>query len=287
MNTLQLCIIYYTVAVSVDRYLYISMGLSPSQYCTVRNALRIILSLTIFSIIFILPYWFKFRVITQIDAKNRTLYKMSCKYYENLNKYLFQLIIPDTDIGQQKTFRDIVSIYIYIPVVHVIPLLTLIFINILTMRRLIQYHDEHRRLLFNSIQRMAMIKPNMIYSRRHYHVSIMLIAVVLLFILCRLPMLINQIYEVRNSISDDYISKKNLYFQCRIRRTFNTFANLMQTINSNGNLIIYLLCCQNFRQTSEELFEKLSNYFLRLQSNENFLAKMHLRSRASTHSTDM
>lgn len=79
MNTLQLCIIYYTMAVSVDRYLYISAGVNPSQYCTVRNALRIILSLTIFAIIFILPYWFKFRVITHLDSKNRTHYKTTCK----------------------------------------------------------------------------------------------------------------------------------------------------------------------------------------------------------------
>jgi len=79
MNTLQICIIYYTVAVSVDRYLYISLGLQTNVYCTVRNALRIIICLTIFAIIFIIPYWFKFRVITQIDIENRTRYKMTCK----------------------------------------------------------------------------------------------------------------------------------------------------------------------------------------------------------------
>jgi predicted phosphatase len=79
MNTLQICIIYYTVAVSVDRYLYISLGLQTNLYCTVRNALRIIICLTIFAIIFIIPYWFKFRVITQIDIENRTRYKMTCK----------------------------------------------------------------------------------------------------------------------------------------------------------------------------------------------------------------
>lgn len=80
MNTLQLCIIYYTIAVSVDRYLYVSMGLNVSQYCTIRNALRIIFLLTIFSIIFIIPHWFKYHVITYIDSQNRTDYKLSCKY---------------------------------------------------------------------------------------------------------------------------------------------------------------------------------------------------------------
>lgn len=80
MNTFQICIIYYTVAVSVDRYLYISMGLSTNLYCTVRNAFRIIICLTIFAIIFILPYWFKFRVTKHIDTENRTNYRMSRKF---------------------------------------------------------------------------------------------------------------------------------------------------------------------------------------------------------------
>jgi len=80
MNTFQLCIIYYTVAVSIDRYLYVSMGLNTSPYCTVRNALRVIICLTIFAIIFMLPHWFRFRVTTRMDAENRTHYQMSCKY---------------------------------------------------------------------------------------------------------------------------------------------------------------------------------------------------------------
>ncbi len=196
------------------------------------------------------------------------------------------MILIDTDIGQQKIFREIVNIYIFIPIVHVIPFITLIFINILTVRRLIQYHHEHRRLLSNSIRQMPTIKSNMTYySRRHYHVTIMLVGVVLLFLLCRIPMLINLIYEVRYSLSDEYSSKDSRYFQCRIQRIFSTFANFMQTINSNGNLIIYLLCCQNFRETSKELFEKLLNY-IRLQINEHILTIIYGRSRASTHLTD-
>ena len=122
-----------------------------------------------------------------------------------------------------------VDIYFYIPLVHVIPILTLIIINTLTIRRLIIYHGEHRRLLSKSIRQMTMVKTNVIDSRRHYYVTIMMIGVVLLFLLCRIPMLINQICEIR------YLTKHNLYFHCRIQRIFSTCANFMQTINSNGN----------------------------------------------------
>lgn len=76
MNTLQLCITYYTVAVFVDRYLQVSMGLDASHYCTVRNSLRIILFITIFSIIFMLPYLFKSHIVTQIYTENGTQHEV-------------------------------------------------------------------------------------------------------------------------------------------------------------------------------------------------------------------
>ncbi|CAF0919857.1 unnamed protein product [Rotaria sordida] len=269
MHTLQLCITYYTVAVSVDRYLYVSMGLNASQYCTIRNALRIILLLTIVAISFMIPHWFEFRVITHINNANRTYYTKSY-----------------TSIGQLKMFREIVKIYIFIPIVYVIPFLTLIFINILTVRRLIHYHDEHRRLLSIPVRQIAHLRTNFNYSRRHRHVTVMLIAVVLLFLLCRFPMLINHIYEARYPTTDNYISKENLYFRCRIQHILNIFANFMQIINSNGNLIIYLLCFQHFRETSKELFEKLLTY-MGIQSNDNLSSVTQTRSRGSTLLTAM
>lgn len=189
-------------------------------------------------------------------------------------------------IGEDKFLREIVNIYIYIPIVYVLPFLTLILINILTVRRLLQYQDEHRRLLSISIRQMASLKTNIVYSRRHRHVTIMLVAVVLLFLLCRIPMLINQIYEVRYLTMGHYKSNDNLYFRCRIQRTFNIIANFMQTINSNGNLIIYLLCCQNFRETTKELFEKLVSC-VRLATGENVLPMVYRRSRGNTRTTDM
>lgn len=189
------------------------------------------------------------------------------------------LIFLDTEISQHKIFREIINIYIYLPIVHIIPIITLILTNILTVRRLLEYRDEHRRLLSKSIRQMAMTKTNLTCTRRHSHVTIMLIGIVSLFLLCRIPMLINQLYDIQNSLSDDDLSKTNRYFQCRIQRIFNTFANFMQTINSNGNLIIYLLCCQNFRYTSKEVIDSI-----RIWVNDIFI---HGRSRSSTRSTDM
>jgi len=73
MNTLQLCSIYYTVAVSFDRFLYLSCGLQADLICTIRNALRTIGLITIFSTLFILPHWFKYQA--ELNSDNRVQLK--------------------------------------------------------------------------------------------------------------------------------------------------------------------------------------------------------------------
>ena len=69
MNTLQLCSIYYTVAVSFDRFLYLSFGVQAETICTVRNSLRVISGITLSAVLFILPHWFKHRVVLTEDKR--------------------------------------------------------------------------------------------------------------------------------------------------------------------------------------------------------------------------
>jgi hypothetical protein len=82
MNTLQLCSIYYTVAVSFDRFLYLSYGIQAEVICTVRHSLRIITAITIFSILFILPHWFKHRA----ELYNNNRFRLKC------NKLFFSFV---------------------------------------------------------------------------------------------------------------------------------------------------------------------------------------------------
>lgn len=194
-------------------------------------------------------------------------------------------IFIDAFSGQDKRFFHITNTSIYIPVVYIIPFIILILINISIIRGLTHYYDEHRRLLYASIRQMAMLNANFTYSRRHYHVTIMHIAIVLLFLICRCPMLIKQIYEVRYSIGDNDMLKSLHYFRCRARFILDIFANFMQIINPFGNLIIYLLFYQHFRETAKNLVEKVL-ICLRLHSNENPFLITYQRSRGDTRSTN-
>lgn len=78
MNTLQLCSIYYTVAVSFDRFLYLSYGIQAETICRVRNSLRVIGLITIFAILFILPHWFKHQVVRKTNNRVQLKRKFNC-----------------------------------------------------------------------------------------------------------------------------------------------------------------------------------------------------------------
>ena len=105
------------------------------------------------------------------------------------------------------------------------------------------------------------------------------IGLIVLFFICRIPMLVNQLCELQ------HLTKYHLCFSCRIHRVFSTCANFMQTINSNGNLIIYLIFCRKFRDISKELIENCVD-LLRFLRPSYYLFSGRGRSRASTHSTD-
>jgi len=87
----------------------------------------------------------------------------------------------------------------------------------------------------------------------------MLIGVVLLFFICRFPMLINHIFETKSSLTS-YDKKQNINLKkqifsdnCRTRHLFNTVVNFLQTINASANLFFYYLFGENFRETSFQL----------------------------------
>ncbi|CAF1206229.1 unnamed protein product [Rotaria magnacalcarata] len=245
MNTLQLCSIYYTVAVSFDRFLYLSYGIQAEAICTVRNSLRVITCITICSILFILPHWFKYRV--ELNENNRPQLKL-------------------TSIGENELFRKIIHIWLYIPAVYALPFLLLIFINFFTLRLLRKFY-LHRRQNLNLTSALS-TQNN---EQRERDITLMLIAVVLLFFICRFPMLINHIFETKFSLTsyDDRESKnsnstRNIsYDNCRSRRLFNTTVNFLQTINASANLFFYYLFGENFRETSFQLAKQVRKRVVR------------------------
>jgi hypothetical protein len=187
-----------------------------------------------------------------------------------------------TSIGENELFRRIIHSWLYIPVVYALPFLLLIMINFFTMKLLHKFYLNRRRHLHLT---SAISAQN--DEQHERDITLMLIGVVLLFFICRFPMLINHIFETKRSLtSSSRISTKHstiqqriLYDNCRSRRLFNTTVNFLQTINASANLFFYYLFGENFRATSFQLAKLVRKRAVRRRNHlaENFSSLIQRR----------
>ena len=174
----------------------------------------------------------------------------------------------------------------YIPVVYAVPFVLLIVINFFTIKLLHKFYVNRRRN-FKLVSQLT-TQNNEQHER---DITLMLIGVVLLFFICRFPMLINHIFETKFSLTS-YDTKEQKYvnitqqstYNCRTRYLFNSVVNFLQTINASANLFFYYLFGENFRETSFQLaklvrkrairrhntmIENVSYYIQRQRTNSN------------------
>jgi hypothetical protein len=168
---------------------------------------------------------------------------------------LIKFYILVTSIGENELFRRIIHIWLYIPVVYALPFLLLIFINFFTIKLLHKFYLNRRQHL--NLTSALSTQNNDQHER---DITLMLIGVVLLFFICRFPMLINHIFETKLSLTSYDSNKekmltfsKQALYSCRSRHLFNTTVNFLQTINASANLFFYYLFGENFRETSFQL----------------------------------
>ncbi len=203
-NTILLSIIYLTIAVSMDRLILVKFPLKAKLILTQRVTLIAILSIYIFSIVYCIPYWLEQRYVSE---------KKRC--------YL-------TNIGQK--IHKYTRIYIYIPVVYLIPVVTLTCINISIIQNLIAKKRRKKSLgTKNSKKKQA-----------DYYITLMLVAVIIIFVLCQLPLLIlNAWYAIDPTGSYDSFSFHLL----------NIIGVLLIVFNTSTNFFLYCFFGQKFRQT--------------------------------------
>lgn len=84
--------------------------------------------------------------------------------------------------------------------------------------------------------------------RQESHITIMLIAVVILFLICQTPTACVLIYTAINEQNTEDLSKQSL-----IRGLGNIF-NFLVALNSAANFILYCLLSRKYRQTFVKTF---------------------------------
>ncbi|CAF2402486.1 unnamed protein product [Rotaria sp. Silwood2] len=220
-NTILLSIIYLTIAVSTDRLILIKFPLKAKRILTKRVTLTTILLIYIFSIVYCIPYWLEQRYVPELQ----------------------QCLL--TNIG--KKIHKYTRIYIYIPVVYVIPFVTLTCINITIIQNLIAKKRQKQSLCGKGNKKVS----------ADYHITLMLVAIIIVFVLCQLPLLVlNAWYAI-----DPHGSYENLKFH-----TLNIIGILLTVFNTSTNFLLYCFFGQKFRLT---LIEFILNIFSKHSKNFN------------------
>ncbi|CAF2119159.1 unnamed protein product [Rotaria magnacalcarata] len=203
-NTILLSIIYLTIAVSMDRLILIKFPLKSKDILTKHATLTTILLIYIFSIVYCIPYWLEQR------------------YEPNTQQCRV------TSIG--KKMHKYIRIYFYIPVVYVIPFITLTCINITIIQNLIA-KKRRKESLFGKTNRK---------TPADYHITLMLVTIIIVFVLCQLPLLVLNVWYA----IDPHGSYESLKFH-----TLNSIGILLTVFNTSTNFLLYCFFGQKFRLT--------------------------------------
>ena len=220
-NTISLSIIYLTIAVSMDRLILVIFPLKAKLILTKRTTLITILLIYAFSIVYCIPYWFEQRFVPELKKCQLTTFGI------RIHKYT--------------------RIYIYIPVVYLIPFVTLTCINITIIQSLIAKKRRKQHMC---------AKPNK-KKAADYRITLMLVTVVIFFVLSQLPLLVlNVWYAIDPVHSSDYLSFHAL----------NSIGILFIVFNTSTNILLYCFFGQKFRQTLVEfLLHPLSSHSKKAQ----------------------
>lgn len=203
-NTILLSIIYLTIAVSMDRLILVKFPLKAKRILTQRTTLITIMSIYVFSIVYCIPYWLEQRYIPELKQ---------CRF---------------TSIGQK--IHKYTRIYIYIPVVYLIPFVTLTCINVTIILNLIAKKRRKNHLCGKANKK----------QKADYHITLMLVTVIIVFVLCQLPLLIlNAWFAI-----DPHGSYHSFWFH-----SLNVIGILLIVFNTSTNFLLYCFFGQKFRQT--------------------------------------
>jgi len=202
-NTILLSIIYLTIAVSMDRLILVKFPLKAKQILTPRTTLTTILFIYIFSIVYCIPYWFEQHYIPELKQ---------CRL---------------TSIGIK--IHKYTRIYIYIPVVYLIPFITLTCINITIILSLVARKRRKKSLGAKTNKK----------KQGDHHITLMLVAVIIVFVLCQIPLLVlNAWYAI-----DPQGSSHSLLFL-----SLNSIGILLMVFNTSTNFLLYCFFGQKFRE---------------------------------------
>ncbi|CAF0948479.1 unnamed protein product [Rotaria sordida] len=190
--------IYLTAAISIDRFLLICRWRTYSyrKWRTPKRIIHIIISITLFSIIYCLPFWFEFVLID--------------------NQY-----ISLSSFGSQPLFRLLMRQYLYFIFVFLLPMSCIITCTLSMIHTLCNLTKNKYRDRLNYFKR----------KKRSRKIHILLLSIMIIFLSTQLPYFVfNVIYALQgpslmeNIPARQYLVLNNLLSTINASTTFILYA---------------------------------------------------------------
>ncbi|GAB1606793.1 FMRFamide receptor [Argonauta hians] len=208
--------IYTTVGFTIERYVAVCRPLQAANICTMNRSKKAVLCIFLGSVMYNVPRMFEFETKTEWDS----LYNNTRPTYIT------------TELGNNKIYREVYFIYLNLLVMFLMPFTLLTYLN---------------TCLINAIRTSRKCRMQMSSSAvRENNMTVMLISVVVVFLVCQLP-----------SIADNILWTvlKNNQQSCSVAYIkFTTISNLMVVFNSACNFVLYCLFGKKFRRVFGKLF---------------------------------
>lgn len=205
----QTATVWLTVSFTVERYIAVCHPLRSASMCTIPRARIVVLVISAVSILYNVPRWFEYTIVTITDIHNQVC------------------IFPGkTPLANDSIYHKIYFGWLYFLVMCFIPLCSLAILNL---------------FLIVAVRRSKQQRKDMnVRQSRENNVTIMLVSVVMVFLVCQVPALI---YNMAYAIDMQNVSTSVGWI------ILSNTRNFLVTLNSAINFILYCALGQKFRRT--------------------------------------
>ncbi|KAI0225534.1 FMRFamide receptor [Lamellibrachia satsuma] len=214
--------VWLTVLVTVTRYQTIcSKTVKVASLQIGRTRLHVV-GVIVFAVLYNLPRFFEHQPVSVSSPPELTSSSTNVTTAPSKERSTKPL-----NVGDSRVYQIVYSNILYFPVMYIVPLLLLTFLNY---------------KLVSAVRVIRLRKRSLTGGQRHGsdHITSCVIMIVFVFICCQTPALINQIFWAATTPDGRSCGRFHYYY--------TRLSDALVVLNSSGNFVIYCLFGKTFRK---------------------------------------